>query len=297
MTKSSHCRQPAAPSRGLPLAALAVGCWLALDLGARPGLAQPGPVVELEEKSEFSKIRVTREKNVRTLWFVRDSGEAIIESMVDVEKPHELIVEYTRYMFASYVFRPKQEKVLIIGLGGGAMIHFLKRYDPQVKVDVVEIDPAVVKVADKYFGIRSGGNVNVITKDALDYLKTTDARYDVIYMDAFLKPSAGTDSSGVPLRLKTIQFYKDIQKKLSADGLVVYNIHAHEKVQEDIKNIRDAFAQTYVFRHSRLRGFTVVASLAQQRGEIAALRRVADDVDRRFAASFSFRDMVERLAP
>src|SRR5262249_18351872 len=151
--------------------------------------ADQGPVVELEEKTDYSKIRITKEKSVRTLWFVPEKGDAIVESMVDLDKPHELLVEYTRYMFASYLFRPKQGKVLIVGLGGGAMIHFLKHYDPQVKVEAVEIDPAVVKVADKYFGIRSGGNVNVITKDALEYLKKTDAKYDVIYMDAFLKPS------------------------------------------------------------------------------------------------------------
>src|SRR5262249_2218852 len=134
----------------------------ALTPPARPAQAQPIPVIEHEEKSEYSRIRVTRGKNVRTLWFVRDSGEAIVESMVDVDKPHELLVEYTRYMFTSYLFRPKQEKVLIIGLGGGAMVHFLKHYDAQVKVDVVEIDPAVVKVADKFFGVRSGGDGNVI---------------------------------------------------------------------------------------------------------------------------------------
>jgi spermidine synthase len=270
---------------------------LALTPSARPAQAQPIPVIEHEEKTEYSRIRVTRAKNVRTLWFVRDSGEAIVESMVDVDKPHELLVEYTRYMFTSYLFRPKQEKVLIIGLGGGAMVHFLKHYDPQVKVDVVEIDPAVVKVADKFFGVRSGGNVSVITQDAFAYLKTAEARYDVIYMDAFLKPSDTTDKSGVPLRLKTIQFYKDLQKKLTADGLVVYNLHAHDKYQDDLKNIRDAFAQTYVFRQSNLRGFVVVGSQASERATIQGLRRAGEDLDRRFATSYSMRDMVERLAP
>jgi spermidine synthase len=200
-------------------------------------------------------------------------------------------------MFTSYLFRPKQEKVLIVGLGGGSMIHFLKRYDPQVKVDVVEIDPAVVKIADKFFGLRSGGNINVITKDAFEHFKNTDARYDVVYMDAFLKPSGETDKSGVPLRLKTIQFYKDIQKKLTADGLVVFNVHAHDKVQEDMKNIRDAFPQMYVFRQSNLRGYVVVGSLAAERAGIQALRRAGEDLDRRFATSYSMRDMVERLAP
>lgn len=216
---------------------------------------------------------------------------------MDIEKPHELLVPYTRFMFTSYLFKPKPEKVLIVGLGGGSMIHFLTHYDPQVKVDVVEIDPAVVKIAEKYFGVKNGGNVNIITKDAFEHLKNTDARYDVIYMDAFLKPSADTDTSGVPLRLKTIQFYKDVQKKLTPTGLVAFNVHPHRQSQEDIKNIRDSFGQTYVFRIPNLAGFVVVGAMEAKRAEVPALRTAAEELERRFKTSYSFRDMVERLAP
>lgn len=167
--------------------------------------AQQAGVVEHEEKSAYSKIRVIKEKNVRSLCFVRDSGEVIIESMVDIEKPHELLVPYTRLMFTSYRLKPKQEKVLIVGLGGGSMIHFLTHYDPQVKADV--------------------------------------------------------------------------------------------QSQEDIKNIRDSFGQTYVFRMPNLAGFVVVGSMEAKRTEIAALRTTGDELDRRFKTSYSFRDMVDRLAP
>jgi spermidine synthase len=271
---------------------------LALCLVLAPrAQAEQGPVVELDQKSQYSRIRVTKEQSVRTLWFVRESGEALVESKVDLAKPHELLVPYTRYMFTSYLLRPKPEKVLMVGLGGGSMVHFLKHYDPKVKVDVVEIDPAVVAIADKYFAIRSAENVNIITKDALEYLRNTDARYDVIYMDAFLKPAADTDKSGVPLRLKTIQFYKDIQKQLNADGLVVFNLHAHDKYQEDVKNIREAFAQAYLFRLPNLSSFVAVGSKAAQRVQTGALRAAGEELDRRFQTSYSFRDMVERLAP
>jgi spermidine synthase len=275
-------------------------CVLALGVGAPLGtrcLAEPGPIVELEEKSKYSKIRILKEKSVRTLGFVQDSGEMIVESRLDLEKPHELLTAYTRYMFASSLFRPKQEKVLIVGLGGGAMIHFLKHYDPKVKIDVVEIDPAIVKIADKYFGVRSEGNVNILTADAFDFLKKTESRYDAIYMDAFLKPSADTDGNGVPLHLKTVRFYKDIQKKLVADGLVVFNVHPHEKVQDDLKNISDAFPQSYVLRMPQRSGFVAVGSLAPRRLEIKSLRAAGEEWDRRWRTSFSFRDMVDQLAP
>jgi spermidine synthase len=251
--------------------------------------------LELDVKSDYSHIRISRAKNVRTLWFVRDSGEEVVESMVDLNKPHDLLVAYTRYMFLSYLFRPQQEKVLIVGLGGGSMVHFLKHYDPNAKVDVVEIDPEIVRIADKYFGIRSEQNVNVVTRDAFQYLKETASQYDVIYMDAFLKPSDDTDTTGVPLRLKTMRFYKDVQRKVKPDGLVVFNLNPHDTVNEDISTIRDAFAQTYVFRLPNHGGLVVVGSLAPQRLKPSALYTAAGALDRRFRASYSYRDMMRSL--
>jgi spermidine synthase len=252
--------------------------------------------LELDAKSMFSRIKVTKDKvkNVRTLWFVRDNGDEVIESMLNLDKPHDLIVNYTRFMFLSYAFRPKQEKVLIVGLGGGSMVHFLKHYDPNVKVDVVEIDPKIVEVADKYFGVRTGGNVNIITKDAFDYLAKTDAQYDTIYMDAFLKPSVKTDETGVDLRFKTMEFYKKIQKKLTPDGMVVFNINGHDKIDDDLKNIRDSFSQTYIF-NLPYESLVVVGSTAQKRLTGAAIRQAATELDQRFKTSYSYQDMAKEL--
>ena len=49
----------------------------------------------------------------------------------------------------------ERNKVLIVGLGCGSMVHFLKRLGPALKIDVVEIDPQIVDLANKYFQIRS----------------------------------------------------------------------------------------------------------------------------------------------
>jgi spermidine synthase len=253
--------------------------------------------IELEVKSNYSTIRIRRSNQVRTLGFVRDSGEEVVESMLDLRRPYELLVDYTRFMFLSYIFRPHPERVLVVGLGGGSMVHFLQHYDPKVKVDVAEIDPMIVQVADKYFGIRTGGNINVINTDGSEYFKRATEQYDVIYLDAFLKPSDETDSTGVPIRLKTILFYKDMQKRLKPDGLVVFNINPHQTIDEDIARIREAFAQTYVFRLPDFGGTVVVASLAPERMQPRAVLEEAAKLDRRFNASYSFRRMATSLMP
>jgi spermidine synthase len=270
---------------------------------ALAGVAQANPFawllngrLEKEIRSEYSHIRIRRDGNLRSLMFVRDSGQEVIETIVDLNQPHRLLLEYTRYMFLSYTLKPRQERVLIVGLGGGAMVHFLTRYDPQVKVDVVEIDPAVVQVAEEYFGVRSQGNVNIITADAFKYLAQSQVPYDVIYMDAFLKPSGDTDTTGVPLKLKQVQFYRSLSRTLAPDGLVVFNINPHGGLREDLKTISSAFPQTYVWRLPESTGVVVAGSLVTQRDSISTLGRRARETDQRLRADFSIAEMAKGLS-
>jgi spermidine synthase len=252
--------------------------------------------VETSVKSKFSNIRIRKLKNTFTMMFIRDNGEEVLESRVNLDRPNQLLVDYTRYMFLSYLFKPKQEKVLICGLGGGGMVHFMKHYDPKCKVDCVEIDPEVVRLAAEYFGVTSGGNVNIITKDAFDHFKAApDGGYDVIYMDAFLKPSGATDETGAPLRLKTVAFYKDLQKKLTADGVVVFNINPHKKIMQDVRNIQEAFPQAYIFELPDEGGLVAVGTKSSKRLSGEQLFEIANGVDRRFEATFSFRLMALHL--
>jgi spermidine synthase len=251
---------------------------------------------EFETTSEFSHLLVKRQGSVRTLIFVRDNGDEVEESMVNVKKPYDMLVPYVRFMFTSYLFQPKPQRVLIVGLGGGAMVHFLRHYEPELTVDVVEIDPAVVSVADKYFDVRSGGKIDIITDDGRKYLETTDKRYDVIYLDAFLKPAAETDSTGMPLAMKTTKFYKGIQKKLTPEGLVVFNLNRQPATEADIRTIRGAFGQAYVFR-MQTDNLVVAATLSKERLSPAEVRSRAKPIDARFKATFSFQELSRHLVP
>src|SRR6516164_10510346 len=57
--------------------------------------------IEATFKSDYSNIRIRKRNSVRTLSFVRDSGEEVVESTVDINTPYDLIVPYTRFMFLS----------------------------------------------------------------------------------------------------------------------------------------------------------------------------------------------------
>ncbi len=261
-----------------------------LDQQADAGLTE---ITELQVKSKFSNIKVTRNTETRTLWFVRDNGEEVVESSLNLNAPHDLLIDYTRFMFLSYLFQPKPKRVLIVGLGGGSMVHFMNHYDPRYQVDVVEIDPQIITIAANYFGVSSNNRVNIMNLDGFAYLKNTDARYDVIYMDAFLKPSNDTDETGVPIRLKTVKFYKEIQQKLNPDSVVVFNINPHAGIAEDIATIREAFPQVYEFRMRY--GSVVVGSMSPKRMTPAAMTTAARQLENRFPRSLRFQSMAARL--
>jgi spermidine synthase len=288
----------AAACRRVAISALAIVLALAATRNLRAAEAERENFagrLEFDGASDFSHIRIRRRGDVRSLLFVRDSGEEVVESQVNLRRPAELQFEYLKFLFASYLLRDPQQDVLIVGLGGGGMIHFLRAVDPNVKIDAVEIDPLVVKLADESFGVRTGENVNIVTADGLKFIAEAKKQYDVIYMDAFLKPSADTDATGVPLALRTQQFYKQMQTKLKPGGVVAFNLNPHPQLPDDIKAIAAAFPQTYEFPLSRRDGTVVLASTDPVRVTRTVMFERARVLDPRFTTSINFQEMARRV--
>ena len=253
--------------------------------------------LEFDGTSKFSHVRVRKQGNVRSLLFVRDAGEEVLETQIDLRHPQALRFEYLRYFFASYLFKPEQREILIVGLGGGSMIHFCAAVDPQLKVDAVEIDPLVVEIADKYFGVRSTATVRIVVADGLKFIAETEKKYDAIYMDAFLKPSSDTDPTGAPLALRTQEFYRQLQTKLTPGGVVAFNLNPHPEMQADVRAIATAFPQTYVFQLPNRQGLVVIGSTDPQRATPTELlsRGKALDRDRRFDGLINLGQIAARV--
>lgn len=275
--------------------------WLAL--AAPPASsAAPAPrenwagVLEYETHTDFSHIRIRKLGNVRSMLFVRDNGDEALESSIDLRQPHVLQFEYLSFMSASFLLRPRQDAVLIVGLGAGGMVHYLRHIAPELRIDVVEIDPVVVELAAKYFDTRSGGGINIITGDGLKFLAETDQQYDVIYLDAFLKPSEDTDATGAPRNMHTRQFYKAMQTKLKSGGLVAFNFNAHANLAQDVRNVEETFPQTYVFPLFQFGGAIALGSIDARRVDADELQRRGRELDRRFGAQpIGYHQMALRL--
>ena len=270
---------------GLLVAAVALVVWAmspARTIGS----------LEHEEVSSFSRIRVRRDGDVRAMTFVRDNGEEVVQSRVSLSAPHTLVSPHARGMFASYLYQPPPRRVLVVGLGGGAMVRFLAHHEPQAHIDAIEIDPAVVRLAADYFGVRTGGNIRVHTADAVAFIESTADRYDLILMDAFLRPSGDTDATGVPTRLKTLAFLERLKGTLAPGGVVAFNVNEHDTMAEDIAAIATTFGAVAVYRSPPADNRVVIATA----GPIATddeMRARIGPLNARFDGALAFDELLE----
>ncbi|MDR2392184.1 MAG: fused MFS/spermidine synthase [Planctomycetota bacterium] len=131
------------------------------------------------------------------------------------------------------------ENMLIIGCGGGVGPRMFKEnYPGAVKsIDVVDIDPWVFKLAEKWFAYPFSGDA-VIKSHVVDgrmFVEQAppDRKWDYIIMDAY--------SSGgrIPKHLITGEFFRAIRDRLAEGGVMIINvISAFEKPASGLDHSR-----------------------------------------------------------
>ena len=230
-----------------------------------------------ETQSAFGHLRVREKERRRSLLFVGSDGREQLQSQIDLEEPETLQLPYTRGLFVSFLLHPEQEDVLIVGLGGGGMVRFLNGRLPEIAVTAVEIDPEVVAIAETYFGTAPGPKTTILTQDAFVLLADDSRSFDVIYMDAFLRPpDTEADLQEKAQRLKTTEFLREIRDRLNPGGVVAFNlIESDATTSRDLEAIRAVFSPVHLFEVGDSGNLVVVGSTAGDRLSEEELRRRA----------------------
>lgn len=64
--------------------------------------------------------------------------------------------------------------VLVVGLGGGGLAQFIRDFVPGVRVEVVELDPAVLELAKTWFCFQTDDRLKVKLGDGLEHISTLE---------------------------------------------------------------------------------------------------------------------------
>lgn len=194
------------------------------------------------ERSLYREVLVYEEAGERCMCFTRQCRIGR-QSCVILNDPHRFALNYTRMMMAGTLFTgPTPQRVLIIGLGGGSIPTALREILPQAQIDVVEIDPAVTRVARRYFNFRDDAKLKVIELDGRVYVKRAQragTKYDVVMLDAF-------DHEYIPEHLLTREFLTEVKSLLSPQGVLVANTFSSSRLYDhESTTYADVFGTYY----------------------------------------------------
>ncbi|WP_241520139.1 fused MFS/spermidine synthase [Bifidobacterium catulorum] len=108
------------------------------------------------------------------------------------------------------------DSALILGMGTGTYARQLRRYYPGMRIQGVELDGKITRLAGEYFDEPS--DIPVSTYDGRAWLAATHGRYDVIMVDAY-------QDITIPFQMSSTEFFTMVKEHLNPGGVMVVNMN------------------------------------------------------------------------
>jgi spermidine synthase len=256
---------PLAPRRAL-VVALGVGSLLAFS----PGSVKGARGVLWERESPYQYVRVVQ----------RDDGSRVLELNEGVADqsiwyPRSVLTGgyWDLFLLLPPLLERQPQTMLVLGDAGGTIPRAYARFYPHVHVDGVELDPDVTEAARRFFGLDRIRTLRTITDDGRRFLERTDARYDIVVVDAYRQPY-------VPFQLATKEFFELVRDHLRPGGVVALNVAAtpHDHRLSDGVASTLAAVFPHVWRWRALRFSDLVFAFDGGHGRLRLLRPVAAEL-------------------
>ena len=208
------------------------------------------------ETSLYQNIIVMEDGSVRCMQFTIRKDQRN-QSCIDLRATKHLVFPYTRMMLGALLLDQSPAHILMVGLGGGTLPTTLAQLYPDAQIDVVELDPAVVVVAKKYFDFAPTPNMRVFEQDARVWVKRNAAqptRYDLIMLDAF-------NGDYIPEHLMTREFLQEARELLTDSGVLASNTFAVSQLyQNESVTYAAVFGEFFNFRSPDTANRVIIAS-------------------------------------
>jgi spermidine synthase len=162
-------------------------------------------------QSAYSEIRVVDWEGLRMLFLDGGLHTVTRPDLWRSDYQYVVVLDAVKNLFA------EPGTLCLVGLGGASVA---KNFDHTGwQVDAVEIDPEIVSVAHRQFGLAEN-EARVFITDGRRYFRTTPERYDLVILDAF-------GSSSIPFHLVTRESFAEIKARLKPGGVVAINVESN----------------------------------------------------------------------
>ncbi len=167
---------------------------------------------------------------------------------------YDLVYDYTKFYDHMFEATVPIDDVLILGGGGYSYPKHLISHHPEVRCDVVEIDPTVTPIAQRYFFLdrlivefatEENGRLNLICDEARNYLEHCDKKYSAIINDCF----SGLHFAERLATLEAAQLYHD---HLVENGVFLSNVigalegNRSHTMQRIVATLAEVFEHVYI---------------------------------------------------
>ena len=139
------------------------------------------------------------------------------------------------------------QRVLVLGVGGGAVIHQLQRYIKPQEIVAIELNPVHIMLAKRFFGINSK-QAKLVHADAIKWLDEYNGPpFDMIIEDLF------AEEDGEPVRVAKANkaWFEKLNAHLSPDGVLVMNFISTKELKNSAavayKKIAALFKSSFQF--------------------------------------------------
>jgi spermidine synthase len=163
-----------------------------------------------------------------------------VQSEMCRDAPDELVLPYTQTMMGFLLFRPKPQRIAMIGLGGGSLAKYCYAKLPESFILVTEISSEVIALREVFCIPRDDERFQVRCQDGADFVRNPSSPFDALLVDGF-------DRDGQSPQLCSQRFYDDCYRTLSPEGVMVVNLPVEDPhVARSVARMRRSFESVVV---------------------------------------------------
>jgi spermidine synthase len=187
------------------------------------GSREPDLIARLE--TNYYTIKVKRDRDP---WTDEENGfrnlylDALLHSSVNPDRPDRL--HYTHEYIQMEFLRDARAgndrpRVLVIGGGGYTFPRCAMEVLPETRMDVVEIDPGVTRVAREHLGLKEYEGMEITHMDGRQFIseRVGPGTYDLVIQDA-------VNDFSVPSHLLTKEYNDAVKRAMKPDGVYLLTV-------------------------------------------------------------------------